>query len=298
MNPPPVKPLKKRLGRIGLGTATFGREIDPDDSFAMMDHARVRGIALFDTASTYSDGISEQVVGAWLASRRPGPDELVVATKLRAPYTPKRIEEMLGRSLRYLGRESVELYYLHEWDDTAVDPTVLAALEEVVRSGKAGALAVSNFSGEQLERILRLQSELGFTPFRAVQNNHNFAIRNVDDAVLRASAGHNLAVITYSPLGAGFLTGKHKGGVAPGSRFDIMPGHRKKYFQDQAWHRLAQLEAAAARTGRSLPQLALAWVMRQPGINTVLVGGRTPAHLDQAFAALEFSAAEFPPELE
>ncbi|MEQ1853064.1 MAG: aldo/keto reductase, partial [Chthoniobacteraceae bacterium] len=94
-----------------------------------------------------------------------------------------------------------------------------------------------------------------------------------------------IAIVTYSPLGAGFLTGKHQRGVAPGSRFDLVPGHQDVYFHESAYRRLARLEAVAARTGLSQAHLALAWALHQPGIASVLIGGRTPAHLDQALAA-------------
>ncbi|HBJ88326.1 MAG TPA: hypothetical protein DDZ88_31620, partial [Verrucomicrobiales bacterium] len=98
----------------------------------------------------------------------------------------------------------------------------------------------------------------------------------------------SISIVTYSPLGAGFLTSKHRRGVESGSRFEIIPGHQQVYFHEAASQRLAQLEAVAKRTGHSQAHLALAWALHQPGIDIVLIGGRSPAHLDQAFAALEF----------
>ena len=122
-----------------------------------------------------------------------------------------------------------------------------------------------------------------------IQNNQNLAVREVSDELSDYCAANDIAIVTYSPLGAGFLTGKHQNGVQAGSRFEIVPGHQNVYFHDAAYQCLAQLEAVAKRSGHSQAHLALVWALHQPGIDTVLIGGRTPAHLDQAFAALEFA---------
>lgn len=276
------------FGPIGLGCVTFGREIDEAASFALLDHAWERGIRFLDTAAAYGGGASESIVGAWLAARRARPGSPVVATKLLPPYTPATLEAGLTASLGRLRLASVDVLYLHRWDSTATEPATLRALDEFVRSGRVGRLGLSNVTAEQLAPLLQLQAELGLSTFRVVQNNHNLAVRDVDAAMLKLAAWHEFAVVTYSPLAAGFLTGKHQGGAAPGTRFELIPGHQKVYFHDEAFRRLAHLQAVAARTGHAPTHLALAWALHQPGIATVLVGGRTPAHLDQAFAALQF----------
>ena len=283
--------LKPRLSKIGLGCVTFGREIDQAASFVMMDYALAHGITFFDTASAYAAGGSEKVVGAWLASRRPKPGAVVLSTKITKPYVAEQVEERVNQSLQRLGVESVDLFYLHSWDEEAANPGVLAALDRVVRSGKAKTIGVSNFNAEQLERVLKLQKANGWARMKAVQNNHNFAVRHVDAPLAALCEREDVAIVTYSPLGAGFLTGKHQGGVAPGSRFDLLPGHQPIYFNDLARGRLAQLEGVAAKSGRSQVQLALSWVLHQSWLGSCLVGGRTPAHLDQALAALAFDPA-------
>jgi len=277
--------IKPRLSKIGLGCVTFGREIDQAASFVMMDHAIAHGITFFDTASAYAAGASESTVGAWLASRRPPPESRTIATKITKPYVAGEIETRLDQSLLRLGLEQVELFYLHTWTDNAADPEILAALDRVVRKGKARALGVSNFTAEQLEKVLKIQAEHGWARMEAVQNNHNFALRAVDDNLKALRAREDVAIITYSPLGAGFLTGKYRKEVATGTRFDVIPGHQPLYFNDTGWSRLSELEGAAARGGISQVQLAYAWVLDQPEIDSVLVGGRSPAQLDQALAA-------------
>jgi aryl-alcohol dehydrogenase-like predicted oxidoreductase len=281
-------PAPLHFSRIGLGCATFGREIDENASFAMMDDALARGITLFDTAAAYSAGASERIVGAWLEARRPPPGSLTVATKIYPPYEPAAIAQAVAQSGGRLGAHGIDLLYLHRWDATAETPGALQSLDALVREGVVRAIGVSNFNAEQLGAVLALQASLELAPFRALQNNHNFAVRDIDPALREHCARHKIAIVTYSPLGAGFLTGKHRQGVPEGTRFAIIPGHQRVYFHDSAWRRLDRLERVAAQTGHPQTQLALAWVLQQPGVASVLVGGRTPAHLDQAFAALAF----------
>ncbi len=256
------------LSRIGLGCVTFGREIDEAASFALLDHALARGITHFDTAAAYGGGASEIILGKWLALRKPA--NITVATKILPPYD--RID--ITGSLRRLGVEQIDLLYLHRWHDTALKAAEALEKLPVRRFG------VSNVTLDQLR-------DLG-PRFSVIQNNHNFAVSDVTDALREHCAAHDVAIVTYSPLGAGFLTGKHQNGVQAGSRFDIIPGHQQVYFHEAAWQRLARLEALAKHSGHAQAHLALAWVLQQPGIACTLIGGRSPAHIDQAFAALAF----------
>lgn len=282
---------------ISLGCVTFGREIDRTAAFALMDHAQSRGVVFFDTAAAYANGISEQIVGAWLADRRPAAGSRVVGTKVRPPFTAAAIAASVEQSQRRLGLDTLDVLFLHLWDPTAETPAALAALDRLVREGRVRAIGVSNFTSPQLERTLRLQAEFGLARFQAVQNNHNLAVREVDEPLRELCAAEGVAIITYSPLGAGFLTGKHRNGAAPGSRFTLVPGHQEIYFHETAFRRLAHLQAVAARTGHAPENLALAWALHQPGVASVLIGGRTTGHLDQAFAALELNEPELLAEL-
>jgi 1-deoxyxylulose-5-phosphate synthase len=283
--------------RIGLGCVTFGREIDEPSAVQILDHALARGVTLFDTASAYSQGASERIIGRWMASRRPAAGSVTIATKIRPPYEPHRIDTAVAESMQRLGTSMIDLLYLHQWDATAEALPALAALESLVRTGTVRALGVSNYNQRQLETALALQQRHGWARFSVVQNNHNLAVSDAGPSFREFCAARGIAVVTYSPLGAGFLTGKHRRGVEAGSRFDVVPGHQDVYFHDQSWQRLTRLESIAARTGNSQAHLALAWALHQPGVTSVLVGGRTPAHLDQAFTALAFDGAELLAEL-
>jgi aryl-alcohol dehydrogenase-like predicted oxidoreductase len=281
-------PAGFRFGPVSLGCVTFGREIDRPAAFVLMDHAHARGINYFDTAAAYADGASEQIVGAWLADRRPASGSCLVGTKAKPPFTSSALFDSVEKSRRRLGVAALDVLFLHQWDPSAETPEVLEALGRLVRDGLVRALGASNFSAAQLERTLAAQAHHGLARFKIVQNNHNLAVREVDAALRRVCAAEDIAILTYSPLGAGFLTGKHRNGTVPGSRFDIVPGHQNVYFQPTAFRRLDLLQKVAARTGQPPEKLALAWALHQPGVASVLIGGRTPAHLDQTFAAQAF----------
>jgi 1-deoxyxylulose-5-phosphate synthase len=190
--------------RIGLGCVTFGREIDEAASFALLDHALALGVKHFDTAAAYGGGASESILGKWLASRKP--EGITVATKILPPYD--RID--ITPSLNRLGVEQIDLLYLHQWHETALQVGPLLGRLAVKQFG------ASNFTLEQLQAAEPL--------FRVVQNNHNLAVSDVSDAFRAHCAANGISIVTYSPLGAGFLTGKHQDGVQPGSRFEVVPG--------------------------------------------------------------------------
>jgi aryl-alcohol dehydrogenase-like predicted oxidoreductase len=266
-----------KFSHIGLGCVTFGREIDEAASFALLDHALERGMRHFDTAAAYGGGASETILGKWLASRKP--QGITVATKILPPYN--RID--ITGSMKRLGVEQIDLLYLHQWHETALQ------LDSALDGLAVKQLGASNFTLEQLRAA--------GPRIRVVQNNHNLAVSDVSDEFRDHCPAKDISIVTYSPLGAGFLTSKHRNGVQTGSRFEIIPGHQQVYFHESAYQRLAKLEDVAKRTGHSQAHLALAWALHQPGIDTVLVGGRSPAHLDQAFAALEFDDAAILTEL-
>ena len=298
MKPVILFPGAPALTPICLGGSTFGRENSAAASFALMDYAQTRALTLIDTAATYTAGASEQIVGAWLASRRPKAGSLMIATKIYPPFTPTAIDIAVAASARRLGVEIIDLLYLHKWDPLAETPEALQALDGLLKAGRVRSLGVSNFTAAQLRKALDLQTALGLKPFRVLQNASNLAVREVDAPLRELGAAREVAIVTYSPLGAGFLTGKHRGGVEPGSRFDVAPGHQDVYFNPVCERRLARLAQVATRTGHSMPHLALAWALHHPGVSSVLVGGRATSHLDQAFNALALDDPALFAELE
>lgn len=280
--------INKSFSAIGLGCVTFGREIDRQDSFSLMDYAVEKGITFFDTAAAYGDGASERIIGEWIADRRPASGDILVATKILPPYNSKVITESVNQSLTRLGTDAIDLLYLHRWDAAIEDIDALSTFNDLVKMGKVKMLGVSNFNVEQLRKIIRLQKANGFDLFRAIQNNNNFAVRDINKEIVQTCVDNDIKIITYSPLGAGFLTGKYKNGVEDNTRFSLIKGHQDIYFNEVSFHRLNQLEKVSTLTGYSTSHLALSWALHQPYVTSVLVGGRSVKQLEQAFSALNF----------
>lgn len=275
-----------RVSAIGLGGATFGREIDQASAFAVLDRALERGITLFDTAEAYSAGRSEEILGRWIASRS-ARKQIVLTTKVAPQLGRARVIASAEASLRRLQVEVIDLFLLHSWDvNTPLDET-LETLETLVNAGKVRYIGCSNFTAEQLGAALAQQGERGWARLEAVQPVYNLAMRAIEGELLPECAAQQIGVITYSPLGTGFLTGKYRQGrpVPSGTRFDIVPGHQDIYFNDAAFAEMERLRAISAALGMPMAQLGLAWVLRQPNISATLIGARSPAQVDQAFDA-------------
>ena len=280
--------INKSISSIGLGCVTFGREIDQQASFSLMDDAVENGITFFDTASAYGNGASERIIGSWIADRRSVSDSILIATKTLPPYNAKAIIKSVNQSLENLGTDAIDLLYLHRWDAAIEDVEVLSTFNNLVKAGKIKMLGSSNFNAEQLGRVIQLQKDNGFDLLRAIQNNNNFAVRDINDEIVQMCIDDDIKIVTYSPLGAGFLTGKYKNGVGDNTRFSLIKGHQDIYFNESSFQRLNQLQKVSALTGYSTSHLALAWALNQPHITSVLVGGRSREQLAQAFSALTF----------
>ncbi len=274
------------VSSIGLGCVTFGREIDAAASFAVLDRALELGVTLLDTAEAYAGGRSEEIVGQWLAQRGVR-NEIVLATKVRPPLDGARVLESAEASLRRLRTDTVDLFLLHSWDASAPLDETLAALDKLVRQGKARAVGCSNVAAWQLCKALWRQDVQVLARMEAVQPNYNLIVRDIEGELLPLCADQDLGVITYSPLGGGFLTGKYaRHAAAPaGARLDVVPGMQPIYMHEAGFRILAGLEGKAAQLGTTAPLLALAWAMTHPNITSVLIGARAPEQVDQALKA-------------
>ena len=303
-------PLELRpLGRtglgvspLGLGCVTFGREIDHASARAVLLRAAESGINFCDTSEAYADGVSETVLGSLL-------DELglrgrmLVCTKVRDELTRDRIPQAAEASLRRLSTERLDVYMIHRFDPTTPLEESLGAMDALVRAGKVRHIGCSNFSAAQLTAALDLQRQAGWRPFEVIQPAYSLVAREAEAELFPLCRREGIGVVTYSPLAAGFLTGKYDraGNVPPGSRFDVKPGHRRLYFTEEAFAVLDRLRTLAQRTGVPMEALALRWAFVQPAIASFLIGARSPAQIDQALAAWQQRGlppelpAEFPP---
>ncbi|HQS52702.1 MAG TPA: aldo/keto reductase, partial [Daejeonella sp.] len=252
----------------------------------------------FDTAAVYGDGSSERIIGQWMVERAISSDSISIATKILPPYDPLHIRITVEQCLRRLGIESIDILYLHRWDEKVTNEQTWSELTDLVSEGKIKELGVSNFNAMQLADTVNLIEKLEGVNLSYIQNNHNLAVSDLNDNMRGICRKNNLKIITYSPLGAGFLTGKHLNGVQKDSRFAVIPAHQDIYFNADSQRRLKRLMEVAADTGYSPEYLALAWATHQKDIDLVLIGGRSTDHIKQAIEASKFYSAEIFDELE
>jgi aryl-alcohol dehydrogenase-like predicted oxidoreductase len=253
-----------------------------------MDFAAENGIRLFDTAESYGDGDSERIIGTWLRSRGAA-REIALTTKASNGFTRAAITESAERSRYRLGVERIPVYLLHRFPDTPLEEA-LEALTGLVEAGTVWIAGCSNFSAEQVRGALRISRTRRLVQPAVVQSIYNIVCRGIEVELLPLCARHGIGVITYSPLGAGFLTGKYPNASAsavPGSRFDVAPGHREIYFQPEKFRVLSQLRGRASEWGMPVHHLALGWALRRTDIACTLIGARSAAHVRNALQALQ-----------
>jgi aryl-alcohol dehydrogenase-like predicted oxidoreductase len=296
--------------RLGLGCTNFGREITEASAFALMDYALEKGITLFDTAEAYGGGnaaayrrerlgiddtrevshemhSSEKIIGRWLKARGCR-DQITLVTKVTKDFSRAHVRGALEASLARLQTDYVDLYLYHSYDPSTPPAEAAAAIDAVIGAGLTRAGGCSNHTGPQLQAALETSRQLRLQPFGTVQLPYNL-LQTGHDA-LPVAQRERLGVMAYSPLAAGFLSGKYtpdRAAVPKGSRFDVIPAHADIYFSPRNFRRVQRLHELAARAGPPPLQLAMAWVLANPLVSTVLVGARTPANLDNALAALQ-----------
>ena len=300
-----------RLGRTGLtvsrlclGCMTYGlpeRGAHPwtlpeDQSRPLIRRAVELGINFFDTANSYSDGTSEEIVGRALRdfARR---DEIVVATKVRfgarrAPniggLSRKTIFEEIDGSLRRLGMDHVDLYQIHRWDaDTPIEET-MEALHDVVKAGKARYLGASSMHAWQFAKANEVARRHGWTPFVSMQPELSLLYREEEREMLPLCRDQGVGVIPWSPLARGRLArpwGQHTPRVAT----DVFGASLFKHTEanDSAVH--AALVRVADARGAPLAAVALAWLLGKPGVTAPIIGASKPLHFEDAVAALDIA---------
>ncbi|MGH3007374.1 MAG: aldo/keto reductase [Gaiellaceae bacterium] len=282
------------FGGVGSAPAFFGAGESEEEALAIMDAARDLGITLFDTADAYGGGRSERAVGRWLAERDERP---LVATKVFHSVegdpddhglAPERILRQIEGSLERLGLDRVDLYLIHEPDpDTPIAET-LAALDELVRAGKVGAIGASNIDAAELGEALRASQERGLVRFEWVQNSYNLLERKDEKELLPLCAEHGLGYTPFSPLAGGWLTGKYRRGepYPARSRMTVRPEPYAEFEHERIFDGLEALGAAARERDVDMATLALAWVLSHPLVTAAVVGPRRPEQLEPARAAL------------
>ena len=296
-----------KVSRLCLGTMTYGTPawrpwvLDESASRPFFKRAIERGINFFDTADMYSRGVSEQVVGRALKefAKR---DEVVVATKVFYPVeehansrglSRKHIMSAIDASLRRLGMDFVDLYQIHRFDqDTPIEET-LEALHDVVKAGKALYIGASSMYAWQFARMLAAQEQHGWTRFISMQNHYNLVYREEEREVLPLCRAEGIGVIPWSPLARGFLAGNRQRGSIDATRREQHDKYGHSLYYTEADYDIADRVAAVARQKNVLPiQVALAWVLQQPGITAPIVGATRLEQLDQLIDGLSVTLSE------
>ena len=284
-----------------LGGNVFGYTADEDASFAILDRFYEHGGRMVDTAQGYSvwvpghvGGESETVIGKWLASRGVRSD-MRIATKTGmmgkpGDLEPAKVAEELHKSLERLQTEYVDLYYAHR-DDAGTDLAHTAAgFDALVKQGLVRELGASNFTAERLAAAHTAAHSNGMVPYTVLQNEYNLVERDSYGSELqKLCLNLGIAMLPWFGLAAGFLTGKYR------TREDLAKHNRGssiERFFDKGLTVLPTLDAVAAETGASLGAVALAWLMRQPGIAAPIASASKPEQLDVQFEALKLELSE------
>ena len=288
-----------QVSELCLGCMTFGAATETKDSYAIIDRAIDTGINFLDTANMYSRGRSEEVVGEALKINGKR-SQIVLATKVHgrmadddpnaAGTSRRHITEQCEASLRRLQTDYIDLYQIHRpQSDTPIDET-LRALDDLIRTGKVRYIGCSTFAAWQIVESLWVAKELGLNRFICEQPPYNLLDRRIERELLPMAQTYGLAVIPWSPIGGGLLTGKY--------RRDNMPKEgRFTEEKHNAWlaSKIPQgmfdvvdkLDPITAKKGCTLAQLALAWVLGRPGVTSPIIGPRTMEQFEDNLGARE-----------
>jgi 1-deoxyxylulose-5-phosphate synthase len=297
-----------KVSRICLGTMTYGSKkwrewvLDEEESKPFIRRALELGINFFDTADMYSAGASEEVLGRALQEFAPSRDKVVIATKVFNPMgddpnqrglSRKHIMHAIDDSLQRLGTDYVDLYQIHRFDySTPIEETLLA-LHDVVQAGKALYIGASSMYAWQFAKMLYTADQLGLTRFVTMQNHYNLVYREEEREMNPLCIEEGIGIIPWSPLARGFLAGNRtKGDQNPTVRAQTDEFAHKLYYQDSDFEVVDRLSAIAKQRGIPNAQVALAWVLQQPGITSPIVGASKMQHLEDAVKASEMTLSE------
>jgi aryl-alcohol dehydrogenase-like predicted oxidoreductase len=283
-----------KVSQLGFGTMAFGKEADEATSAALFARCRDAGVNLFDCADVYAGGRSEEILGALLRGCR---DEVVLATKAYFPAgagpndrgsSRYHLVRALEASLRRLGTDRVDLFYLHRFDDETPLEDTLRTLEDFVRQGKVLYPALSNFAAWQIATALGVADRQGWLRAACVQPMYNLVKRQAEVEILPVCAAEGLGVLPYSPLGGGLLTGKYGRERRPAAgRLLENAMYGTRYGDPQVFDVAERFTEFARERGHHPAALAIAWVGGHPAVTAPLLGARNVEQLDEALAAAD-----------
>ncbi len=295
----------KNLGKTGLkvspiclGTMTFGGQVSETEAVKIIKGAMSKGVNFIDTADQYIDGKSEEIVGKALKGQR---QSVVLATKIGAwqsgpsvndiGLSRKHIMKGIEESLRRLGTDYVDLYYAHKPDYKTPIEETLHALDDLVHQGKVRYIACSNFRAWQLCKALWVSSLYNLARFECIQPPYNLLTRDIEYELLSLCDSEGIGVCVYNPLAGGLLTGKHDPKKLPTEgRFTLErlgPMYRERYWSDINFEAVARLKQVAEEHGRNMAQFALAGILNNKTITSIVCGVSSLEQLEVNLGAIE-----------
>ncbi len=291
------------VSELCLGTMTFGAETDEAGAHDLLDHFVEAGGNLVDTADVYSTGVSEQIIGRWLA-KRPSEvtDTVVLATKGRFPMGPGpndgglsavHLSKALDASLGRLGLDTVDLYQVHAWDSWTPIAETLRTLDGFVRAGKIRYYGFSNFTGWQLTKAVHTARALGLSEPVTLQPQYSLIVRETEWEIVPAAVDAGLGLLPWSPLGGGWLTGKYQRAERPtgSTRLGDNPERGMEAWErrgtDRTWNIIEAVRHIADERGATMAQVALSWVTNRPGVTSTILGARTVEQLEDNLASVD-----------
>lgn len=292
-----------KVSRLALGTMGFGARtwrkwaLEEEESRPILRKALELGINFFDTADMYSLGVSEQILGRALKDFGPTRDRVVIATKAHSPMSDdpndrglsrKHLFHSIDSSLKRLGTDYVDVFQMHRWDPTTPVEETLTALNDIVRAGKALYVGASTMFAWQFAKLLYTADRLGVTRPVSMQPYYNLLYREEEREMLPLCRAEGIAVIPYSPIARGFVTGERRkedwGDTVRAKTDDYM---KKLYYTPQDFAITDRITEVSRRRGLPNVQVALAWMLHQPGITAPIVGVTKLEQLDQLVGALD-----------
>jgi aryl-alcohol dehydrogenase-like predicted oxidoreductase len=297
-----------KVSRLCLGTMTYGSKtwrpwvLDDEESRPFIRRAIELGINFFDTADMYSVGASEEVLGRALKDFGPAREHVVIATKVFNPMgdgpnerglSRKHIFNAIDASLRRLGTDYVDIYQIHRFDyETPIEETLIA-LNDLVRAGKARYIGASAMFAWQFMKMLMTSDKLGLARFVSMQNYYNLVYREEEREMLPLCRAEGIGVTPFSPLARGFVVGnRRKEDYGETVRAKTDEFSRRQYYGAQDFAIVDRISEVAKNRGVNNAQIALAWVLQQPGITAPIVGASKMYQLDDAMAALSIRLEE------
>jgi aryl-alcohol dehydrogenase-like predicted oxidoreductase len=301
-----------RVSALTLGTMTFGGQggfravgaTDVEGARRQVDLCLEAGVNLIDTADVYSGGLSEEITGAVIKGRR---DSLLISSKVRMTMGDGPNEAGLSRhhiiagceaSLRRLGTDHIDIYHVHEWDGQTRLEETLSALDSLVNAGKVRYLAASNYAGWQLMKALALADSRGWERFSAQQIYYSLEARDAEYELIPLSVDQGVGILVWSPLAGGLVSGKYRRDASPSENTRQLSGTWNEppvRDQEKLYDTIEVLVEVAAAHGVSAAQVALAWLLANPAVTSLIIGARTDEQLidNLGAASLELTADEF-----